>query len=542
MPEPEYPPDLNAHLLRTCRNIAGRLRCGILLEGGGVERWAQRVLELFSLEPAISVESVYILDSTDPSRRSSGGALFRWLNRWSSQTDGPLDRVEIHVNRSVPFVTLEGITAHSRARIAGANLDVLIWLESRRLEMDCEGLARLGVWSLCCGDPDMPRSEPPYWQEVATGRPVSMLALEQNAGQGNVRRLAMCHMSTQPGLHLTRNAVEPLSLAGLVLIRSLLNHLDPESAPDSTSSKPSNPRILPPPGNFDTASLIARQALQSASIRWTSRGRQAAWFVAVRTNPELFRTRQERFVPQTFHDVRAPRGSQLADPFVVEDNGRNWLFVEEVPAAAAKGHLSVIELGRAGDFSEPVPVLEKPYHLSYPFVFRDQDEFFMLPETAANHTIELYRATKFPFEWELHKVLFSNVRAVDTTPLFLDGIWYILTTSAQHGYETFLFWSKTLDGEWHYHPRNPICSDVQRARGAGPLFRCHGTLIRPAQDCSVRYGYAIALNRVLKISPTDYEEELIEVIYPQWRRGLLGTHTLSSNEAFEAIDGLRYSS
>jgi hypothetical protein len=273
-----------------------------------------------------------------------------------------------------------------------------------------------------------------------------------------------------------------------------------------------------------------------------SRGRPAGWFVAVRSNPEFFRTRQDEFVPQSFRDVPAPRGSQLADPFVVEDNGRNWLFVEEVPAGAAKAHLAVIELGREGDFGQPVPVLEKPYHLSYPCVFRDQGEFFMLPETAGNHTIELYRATKFPFEWKLHKVLFSNIRAVDTTPLFLDGLWYLLTTSARHGHETFLFWSKTLDGEWHYHPRNPICSDVRRARGAGALFRSHGTLIRPAQDCSVRYGYAIALNRVLKISPTDYAEELIEVIYPKWRPGLLGTHTLSSNGAFEAIDGLRYSS
>jgi len=543
MPEPEYPPDLNAHLWRTYRTLAGSLRCGILLDraGGGIERWAQRVLELLSLEPAISVESVYILDASHP-YRSAGGALFRWLKRWTSQANAPLDRVEIHTSGSVPLVTLGGMTAQSRARIAAANLDVLIWLESRLLEMDCQGLARLGVWSICCGDPDTPRSEPPYWREVASGDSLNTLALEQDAGQGNVQRIAVCHLSTQLGLHVTRNAVEPLSLAGLVLIRSLLNLLDPQSPPDSASSKPSNPRILPPPGSIETVSLVARQALKTASIRWTSRGREAVWFVAVRTDPALFRTRQDQFLPQTFHDVPAPRGSQLADPIVVEDDGRNWLFVEEVPAAGAKGHLSVIELGRDGDFSEPVPVLEKPYHLSYPFVFRDQSEFFMLPETSANHTIELYRATKFPFEWKPHKVLFSNVRAVDTTPLFLDGIWYMFTTSARYGHETFLFWSKTLDGEWHYHPRNPICSDVRRARGAGALFHSHGTLIRPAQDCSVRYGYAIALNRVLKISPTDYAEELIEVIYPKWRPGLLGTHTLSSNDAFEAIDGLRYSS
>ncbi len=141
----------------------------------------------------------------------------------------------------------------------------------------------------------------------------------------------------------------------------------------------------------------------------------------------------------------------------------------------------------------------------------------MLPETAGNHTIELYRATKFPFEWKLHKVLFSNVRAVDTTPLFLDGIWYLLTTSARHGHETFLFWSKTLDGNWHYHPRNPICSDVRRARGAGALFRSHDTLIRPAQDCiDPPQAHFIALNRdAQESSPTDYAEELVEVILSQ---------------------------
>jgi hypothetical protein len=543
MPEPEYPPDLNAHLWRNYREIEGRLRCGILLDNNaGMERWAHRVLELLSFEPAISIESIYIVDAFDPSRRSSGGAFFRWLNRWTSQAESPFDRVEIHVSGSVPIVTLGGIAAQSRARIARANLDVLIWLESRRLEMDPEGLARFGVWSLCCGDPDAPRSEPPYWREVAEGHPVNTLVWEQYAGQGNVRRLAACHVSSQLGWRVARNAVQPMSLAGLVLIRNLLNLLDPESPRDITSSKPSTPAILRPPGNLESASLVTRQALKTASIRLAARGRPAAWFVAVRAEPKLFRTCQDRFVPQSFHDVPAPRGSQLADPFVVEDKGRNWLFVEEIPAASVKGHLSVIELGSDGAFSKPVPVLEKPYHLSYPFVFRDQGEFFMLPETSGNCTIELYRATKFPFEWTLHKVLFSNVRAVDTTPLFLDGIWYLFTTSARHGHETFLFWSKALDGEWHYHPRNPICSDVRRARGAGPVFRSHGTLIRPAQDCSVRYGYAIALNRVLKISPTDYAEELVEVIYPQWRPGLLGTHTLSSNEAFEAIDGLRYSS
>jgi hypothetical protein len=41
-------------------------------------------------------------------------------------------------------------------------------------------------------------------------------------------------------------------------------------------------------------------------------------------------------------------------------------------------------------------VLERPYHLSYPYVFFVGDDAFMLPETAANGAIELYRAVSFP--------------------------------------------------------------------------------------------------------------------------------------------------
>ncbi len=34
-----------------------------------------------------------------------------------------------------------------------------------------------------------------------------------------------------------------------------------------------------------------------------------------------------------------------------------------------KGHISVIRMDEQGVYSEPVKVLERPYHLSYPFVF-----------------------------------------------------------------------------------------------------------------------------------------------------------------------------
>jgi hypothetical protein len=55
----------------------------------------------------------------------------------------------------------------------------------------------------------------------------------------------------------------------------------------------------------------------------------------------------------------------------------------------------------------------------------------------------------------------------------------------------------------------------------------------------VRYGHAIVLNEVVKLSKTEYEERETETILPVWRPGLLGTHTLNANERYEVIDGLQ---
>lgn len=142
---------------------------------------------------------------------------------------------------------------------------------------------------------------------------------------------------------------------------------------------------------------------------------------------------------------------------------------------------------------------------------------------------------------DLERTLCSGTAAVDTTVLQLEGIWYFFTTSAWLGNETFLFWSERLDGRWHYHPANPISSDTRGARPAGELFFCGGELIRPAQDCSLRYGYAVVLHRVKRISPSEYEEETIETILPGcYQRGLVATHTLNSNADYEVVDGMRY--
>jgi len=104
-----------------------------------------------------------------------------------------------------------------------------------------------------------------------------------------------------------------------------------------------------------------------------------------------------------------PRGGFWADPFPLQRDGRSYIFFEELPAGSSKAHISVIEVNRDGSTSAPVKVLERDYHLSYPFLVEEGGELYMIPETASNRTVEVYRCVDFPTKWKLERVLLKDV-------------------------------------------------------------------------------------------------------------------------------------
>lgn len=268
--------------------------------------------------------------------------------------------------------------------------------------------------------------------------------------------------------------------------------------------------------------------------------RRDQWFVAY----TIGRCQE---MSESFHDVKLmlpPKDRFWADPFPIEHDGEYFIFIEEVEHRNGKGYISVIRMNPDGGWQQPVKVLDKAYHLSHPFVFRWQGEYYMIPESAANKTIELYRCRSFPLEWELEKVLLNDVQAVDATVAEIDGLWWLFTNvaavdGASTNDELHLFYADTPLGPWVPHRRNPVKSDVRSARPAGALFRWKGALYRPAQDSSVAYGQAISINRVERLTPTEFVETEASKVLPLWHRNLSRNHTLNHAGALTVIDGLR---
>jgi hypothetical protein len=229
-----------------------------------------------------------------------------------------------------------------------------------------------------------------------------------------------------------------------------------------------------------------------------------------------------------------------ADPFVHEHQGRKMLFFEEILERHGRGHICAMELGPDGAFDRPIKILMRPYHLSYPFLFEYQGSIFMIPESAEAGKVEAFRCTQYPETWEWHSTLLENIHAYDTTLVEHEGLWWMFMTVHQHGNspndELHLYFAESPFGKWIPHPLNPISLDVRSSRPAGQLYRKNGKLYRPAQDCSGRYGRAIVIREVRRMTTTDYEEVTVEKISAAWARNAHATHTVNQSAGLTVYD------
>src|SRR5439155_21984126 len=95
--------------------------------------------------------------------------------------------------------------------------------------------------------------------------------------------------------------------------------------------------------------------------------------------------------------------------------------------------------------------------------------------------------------------LLDGVAAADPTLFRWEGRYWLAYTDVDRGpFDNLcLSYAERLQGPWHPHANNPVKVDHGSARPGGTPFLHEGRLYRPAQDCRLTYGRAVALNRIV---------------------------------------------
>lgn len=251
------------------------------------------------------------------------------------------------------------------------------------------------------------------------------------------------------------------------------------------------------------------------------------------------------FIPNSFRYWRA-------DPFVIDFEGKTFLFAELFDRIKGKGIIGVAQIinGKCGKFK---PCLELDEHLSYPCVYEEKGEIYLIPESSRSGNISVYRSVEFPYKWEKHKEIYHG-EGVDTTPCpfgFNDKKCYVSTLPINGNSNDNLYLITEDSKEVVPVIKNDFCS-----RPAGHFIVSEDKIYRPVQNCNDDYGSNILINQFVSISENGLKEETVTSIYPQ--DGVIhsdgisvsvkgselpafnGLHTYNLSEKYEVID-LAYS-
>jgi hypothetical protein len=543
------------------------LRIGIMLDSYVSSAWVAKTIEDIQASDFAQVELI-VLNTPPPTERPSFRK--RLNNHWRQTFFNRYEEWDYRRNRKdpdakapanlssllekVPVITVHPIRKGFTDRIPedelesirGYKLDVLFRFGFRIIRGGILGAARCGVWSFHHDDNLEYRGGPPLFWEIYERNPVSGTVLQiltDSLDGGHV--IYRGHSSTEKSsLYRNRNPIYwKTAEFALRRLRDLhtrgMEYI--ESLPTYREKEPYTRGIYRSPNTLQMARFVSYFLYRSFRARIVSRlqGSQPQWFLAIRP-----RTVDHDFDSVSGYKLMLPPNDRFyADPFLFEKDGRNYLFLEDFRYKEGRALISCCELNEDGTHGPILEVLRCPYHLSYPFLFENEGEIYMIPETKENRTVELYRATNFPGEWTLESVLLKDIYAVDATIHQMNGKYWMFAGISNGRYsncdELGIFYSDSVKGPWVPHSGNPVVSDVRRARPAGAFFYDRGRLIRPSQDCAKAYGYAIVFSEVITLSETEYEERPIARIDPDWVKGNLGTHTYSRTDQFEVIDGNR---
>jgi hypothetical protein len=539
------------------------LKVGLLVNSLEVPAWVESVVAEMVAADWIDLQGV-VRNATPSAKRSLGErlssarsnflyGLYTRFDGWRNRTSP--ERNPFHPTDLKPW--LEGVDVidvtprqtrfsdyiedEDLERIRGLNPDVLVRFGFRILRGEILQVPRFGVWSFHHGDGRVNRgSMPGFWEvmegESTTGSMLQVLSEKLDAGKVVDRFFgatdARSVVLNQRNLY---RKTAPMLMDGL-------RHLKQQGEEGLYEKSDDFPAYYHPlrklPRNADMARSLPRLASSFVGAKARHVFRFDQWFLAYRvrknpTDPNLAFYQYTHMLP--------PKDRFWADPFAVRREGGYGVFFEEFLFSKNKAHISYFEIDEDGKHSEPRVVLDTPYHLSYPFVFEYDGDLFMIPESQANRSVELWRCTSFPDKWKLERVLMDDHIAADTTLFERDGKWWMFAAVTEDGLQNRdrleLFHADEPTGPWIPHPMNPIKRDVRSARPAGKLISDRGRLLRPAQDCAGRYGAAIAINEITEWTHDRYSERTITRITPDWRPHLLATHTINTVGDLTIIDG-----
>jgi len=418
-------------------------------------------------------------------------------------------------------------------KLKSLNLDVVIRMCSGIIKGDILNIAKFGIISYHHGDNNLYRGMPPGFWEVYNKEPSTGFIIQKlNEELDNGELLLKGFVTTKTFYYF--NNLNILKLSSKYIIDVLNKIHKREKFREYRKKIYFNP-LNKDPNLLNLFNYIFKIYSHIIFKKAENIFFKKSWRVAF-AKGNLFKKRLENY-----KIIKNNKNSFIADPFLWKYKDKNYLFVEEYDYIKNKAVISCYLLNNNN--AEYIGVIiEEDFHLSFPFIFQFNNNFYLCPETSKINEIRLYECVEFPLKWKYCKTILKNINAVDTILFEKDSIWWLLTNSRDDGMdpsnELNIFYSKDgpLTEKWISHKTNPIYIDINNSRNGGIVYE-DKKIYRVSQKPGFgHYGKEFNLNLIDEINETTFKELNICTVKPNFFKNINGTHHFNNNDEYCVID------
>jgi len=258
--------------------------------------------------------------------------------------------------------------------------------------------------------------------------------------------------------------------------------------------------------------IIATNTLIIRGIPFVGK-QNSNWAIGIYTGQSLFDMSPGKIKNPvlTFRDVTDIKASFVADPFMVYEDNKWFMFFEVWNTETNQGDIALATSTDGIKWVYKKVVIDELFHLSYPYVFKWHDEYFMIPESAGRNSIGLYKAINFPEQWSFERTLLEGKSFKDSSVVHYRNKWWLFTEDSNKKdiFDTLrLYYADNLTGPWFEHPDNPIIEgNTHISRPGGRVIIYDDYVIRFAQDDDPIYGKSVRAFKITDLGTTSYKEE-----------------------------------
>ena len=378
-----------------------KLKVGLLINSENLTDWAYKMIS--KINDSDYAEISLIIKNSQRKKKSIKNRLInnynkvlyklyrKFDNHFFSTNHNPFERKKIDFLDNVDLINVNPIRTKFRDTIADSDinkidnyeLDVIIRLGFRILSGKILKLPKFGIWSYHHGNNNLNRGGPPGFWEVIRGENETGITLQILSEKLDGGIVIMRSFSKTNKKIVKKNLANyyPNSISHLPnKLNELFNDGEEKffKKIDKINTHPffySRPLFVVPT-NKELLYPLFRLSIRYIIEKLKKLVYRDQWIILYNFNIK------NEFVNTSLYNYKKilpPNDRFWADPFVVQYENKYYVFIEEYIYKKRKGTIAFFEINKNGSYTKPNVILEKEYHLSYPFIFEENDKIYMIP-------------------------------------------------------------------------------------------------------------------------------------------------------------------